>query len=142
MTRPLVVLVILLAAAAPNAAGQGRSVRGMVTDQDGEPLRGAVVKIKNTSTLQVRSYVTQPDGEYRFHGLHRDTDYEVKARYRGEASKTKRLNWYDARTEARINFKLRLRGEAHRAPVAVLNLTTADHCGEIPLPERGNPNDF
>jgi len=142
MARPLVVLVILLAAAAPNAAGQGRSVRGMVTDQDGEPMRGAVVKIKNTFTLQVRSYITQSDGEYRFHGLHRDTDYEVKARYRGEASKTKRLNWYDARTEARIDFKLRLRGDAHRAPAAVLKYTTADHCGEIQTPERGNPNGF
>ncbi len=142
MTRLFVVLVILLAAAAPNAAGQRRSVRGMVTDQDGEPLRGAVVKIKNAFTLQVRSYITQPDGEYRFHGLHRDTDYEVKVRYRGEAGKTKRLNWYDARTEVRMNFKLRLRGDAHRAPGAVLNLTTTDRCGEIQMPERGNPNDF
>lgn len=130
MTRSLVVLVILLAAAAPNAAGQGRSVRGMVTDQDGEPLRGAVVKIKNALTLQIRSYITQADGQYRFHGLHRDVDYKLRARFQGQASKFRRLNWYDSRMEARIDFKLRFKGDAHRAATAPGTNSARNGCGE------------
>ena len=89
------------------AAGQSRSLRGTVTDQSGERIKDAVVKIKNTLSLQIRSYITQADGGYRFYGLHPDIDYEVKAKYRGYAGKIKRLHWYDSRKEARINLKVR-----------------------------------
>lgn len=142
MTRPLVVLVVLLATAAPNAAGQGRSVRGMVTDQAGEPLRGAVVKIKNALTLQIRSYITQADGEYRFHGLHRDVDYKLKARFRGQTSKVRTLNWYDSRPQAQIDFKLRLKDGAHRAATAPATSSLMYGCGELLTTAERNPNDF
>lgn len=121
--RLFLIVAALLAAAAPNAAGQGRSVRGRVTDQGGEPLRGAVVKIKNALTLQVRSYITQADGEYRFHGLHYDVDYKLNARYRGQASKTKMLNWHDSRRGANIDLKIRLAADARRSPTAFLTDT-------------------
>lgn len=128
----LLVLVILFALAVPDVAAQGRSVRGKVTDQAGEPLKGAVVKLKNAHTLHIRSYITQADGEYRFYGLHPDLDYELKAKYRGYTSKVRTLNWYDSRTEAQIDFTLRLREDARESLNAVLARSAMGPCKPLP----------
>jgi hypothetical protein len=125
-------VVTLFALAVPHAAAQGRSVRGKVMDQAGEPLKGAVVKIKDAHTLHIRSYITQADGEYRFHGLHPDLDYELKAKYRGYTSKVRTLNWYDSRTEAQIDFKLRLREDARASLNAVLTRSAMGPCKPLP----------
>ena len=116
----LLFLVVLLVVTAPNVAAQARSVRGTVTDRSGEPLRGAVVKIKDTLTLHIRSYITQADGQYRFYGLNPDLDYELKAKHRGHTSRVKTLNWYDSRIDAQIDFKLRLKDDARESSKAAL----------------------
>jgi hypothetical protein len=113
-------LVVLLVVTAPNVAAQARSVRGTVTDVSGEPLRGAVVKVKNMLTLHIRSYITQADGKYWFHGLNPDLDYELKAKYRGNTSRVRTLNWYDSRTDAKIDFKLRLKDDARESSKVAL----------------------
>ena len=41
----------------------------MVTDAANQPVAGAVVQLKNTKTLQIRSFITQDDGNYHFAGL-------------------------------------------------------------------------
>ena len=69
-----------------------RSVRGSVTDRAGTPLKGAVVRIKNTWSHRVRSYIVQADGVYRFRGLLPNVDYELKARFFGASSGTKKLD--------------------------------------------------
>ena len=45
-----------------------RSLQGQVNDPDEKPVAGAVVQLKDTRTLQVRSFITQADGSYRFSG--------------------------------------------------------------------------
>jgi hypothetical protein len=45
-----------------------RSVQGAVTSADDTPVNGAVVQLKNLKTLQIRSFITQEDGIYYFHG--------------------------------------------------------------------------
>jgi hypothetical protein len=65
-----------------------------------------VVQLKDTRTLQVRSFITQENGEYRFSGLRADTDYEVKADYNGMSSDNKRLSNFDSRKIATVNLKL------------------------------------
>lgn len=106
--RPLLLaLIALLVTAVPGAVGQGRSVHGRVTDQRGEPLRGAVVQIKNMHNLQVRSYITQVSGDYQFHGLHRDVDYELKAEYDRQTSKVRTLRWHDSRINVRMDLRIR-----------------------------------
>ncbi len=111
----LLALVGLLAAPVPSAFGQGRSVNGKVTDQRGRPLKGAVVQIKNAHNLQVRSYITQAKGDYYFHGLHRDVDYELKAEYDGHTSKVRTLRWHDSRTNACIDLRIRLAKKAQQS---------------------------
>ena len=83
-----------------------RSLQGQVVDPDDKPATGAVVQLKDTRTLQVRSFITQGNGEYRFSGLRADTDYEIKADYNGLTSDSKRLSNFDNRKIATVNLKL------------------------------------
>src|SRR5580700_9478191 len=46
-----------------------RMVQGVVMDAQENLLVGAVVQLKNSKTLQVRSFITQRKGAYQFHGL-------------------------------------------------------------------------
>jgi carboxypeptidase family protein len=83
-----------------------RSVSGIVTSADDAVASGAIVQLKNTKTLQIRSFITQKDGRYYFHGLSPDIDYELKAESQGLSSSTKTLSSYDSRKEAVLNLKL------------------------------------
>lgn len=109
----LACLVILLIGAVSGMAQkkkksgeQTRSVSGVVTNQDDVAVNGAVVQIKNTKNLQIRSFITQKDGTYYFHGLNTDTDYELKADYSGASSATRTLSSFDTRMDATMNLKL------------------------------------
>jgi hypothetical protein len=83
-----------------------RSVQGVVSDGRENAVDGAVVQLKNTKTLQIRSFITKDHGTYYFHGLSTDVDYELRADYQGAASPTKTLSAFDNRKQAVINLKL------------------------------------
>ncbi|MEN6606509.1 MAG: carboxypeptidase-like regulatory domain-containing protein [Bryobacteraceae bacterium] len=83
-----------------------RSVQGAVTNAQEQVVEGAVVKLKNMKSLQVRSFITQGDGTYYFHGLSTNVDYELKADYKGASSETKTLSVFNTRKKAVINLKL------------------------------------
>ncbi len=83
-----------------------RSVQGAVRDVNDNVVEGAVVQIKNTKTLQVRSFITQSDGTYLFRGISSNVDFELKAEHGGMTSAVKRLSAFDSRTKAVINLKL------------------------------------
>jgi hypothetical protein len=83
-----------------------RSVQGAVEDSAGNPVEGAVVQLKNTKSLQVRSFITQKDGTYSFLGLSKDVDYELKADFQGGSSPVRTLTVYDSRKKATINLKV------------------------------------
>jgi hypothetical protein len=86
---------------------QNRSVQGTVSSPDGAPIYGAEVQLKNTKNLQIRSYVTQKDGMYYFHGLSPDIDYEVKAQYNGVWSSTKTVSSFDSRKDVTLDLKIK-----------------------------------
>ena len=81
-------------------------MQGAVYDERDSPVEGAIVKLKNTKSLQVRSFVTQQDGTYYFHGLSTNVDYELKAERSGESSPSKTLSVYDSRKKAVVNLRL------------------------------------
>jgi len=109
-------LALLLCTALCTSAGlaqkkkgedQGNSsVQGVVTSAEDSPVAGAVVQLKNTKTLQIRSFITKDDGSYYFNGLSTDVDYELRADYQGSASPTKTLSSFDSRKTANLNLKL------------------------------------
>lgn len=88
-------------------AAAERPVQGHVTDADGKPIVGAIVQLKNTRTLQVRSYITRDEGSYYFAGLNKDIDYEVKAQFNGKTSATRTLSSFDTKTEPVLNLQIK-----------------------------------
>ena len=84
----------------------GRSVEGTVKNDDDEPIEGAVVKLKDMKTLNIRSFITKADGKYKFSSLRKDVDYEIKADLRGSVGAPKMLSIFDSRKQAIINLKL------------------------------------
>jgi hypothetical protein len=84
-----------------------RSVQGVVTDGAGKPVAGAVVQLKDTKSLQVRSYITQADGAYHFAGLSTNVEYELEVRYGGVTGSKKTLSVFNTRKVATINLKLK-----------------------------------
>lgn len=85
-----------------------RSVKGIVTDEQENPLEGAVVQLKNTKTLQVKSFITDRDGGYYFHGLDTNVDYQLRARLGDAASRTRTVSTFDDRREVVYNFELKM----------------------------------
>jgi hypothetical protein len=83
-----------------------RSVQGVVNDAQGEAVNGAVVQLKNTKTLQIRSFITRDNGTYYFHGLSKDVDYELRADFDGASSPARTLSSFDTRKEPIMNLKL------------------------------------
>ncbi len=106
----LLILASALSAAPPGGKQREdpntRSVQGAVEDSSGNLAEGAVVQLKNTKTLQVRSFITQKAGTYSFLGLSKDVDYELKADFQGGSSPVRTLSVFDSRKQATINLKV------------------------------------
>jgi hypothetical protein len=112
----LLAALLLCCAAAPaqdkkpkRGEPRTRSVQGVVSRAGAEtPVVGAVVQLKNTKTLQIRSFITKENGAYYFHELSPDIDYELTAtdKATGESSGTKTLSSFDSRPNAILNLKL------------------------------------
>lgn len=101
-----VFLFTIGAVAAQEKNASTRSVQGVVTNASDQPVAKAIVQLKDTKTLQVRSYITQQDGTYHFAGLSTNVDYDLKAEHNGAQSDTKTLSVFDSRPKAVINLKL------------------------------------
>jgi hypothetical protein len=91
----------------PKKEDNSRTVSGTVRDAEDKLAAGAIVKLKDTKSLAIRSFITKDDGAYNFQGLSASVDYELKAESReGASSATKVLSVYDNRKAAVINLKL------------------------------------
>ena len=110
MTRKLLavaaMIMMVLVVSAPVVAQSTRTLQGQVVKSGDAPLPGAVVYLKNTKTLSIRTFVSDDKGNYRFASLSPNVDYEVYAEYKGAKSDTKTLSAFDSRTTATINLKV------------------------------------
>ena len=89
-----------------NDNSAARTVTGRVLDKDGATLGGAVVYLKNTKTLAVKSFIAGDDGSFRFHGVSKNADYEVYAEYNGQRSNTKTVSSFDSRATFNVELKV------------------------------------
>jgi hypothetical protein len=83
-----------------------RAVTGTVRLVNDTLVDGAVVQLKNTKTMQVRSFITKADGVYQFQGLSTNVDYELKAESKGMVSPSRTLSTFDDRKRAIMHLKL------------------------------------
>jgi len=116
MKRLLVVVLLVFAVSAsvappavfadtPRGPVQ-RVVSGRVLDDGDKPVPNAVVYLKDTKTLSVKSYIAGADGTYRFGQLSGTTDYEIWAEAAGKKSKTRGISSFDSKTQFTIDLKL------------------------------------
>ncbi|HEX7287531.1 MAG TPA: carboxypeptidase-like regulatory domain-containing protein [Candidatus Angelobacter sp.] len=111
LTKSVAVAAIILAAALAHPQGRGaqgaRTLSGHVISSANQPLQGAVVYLKNAKTLAIKTYISEPDGSYRFSALSPNVDYEIYADYQGAHSDTKTLSAFDNRKQVEITLRIR-----------------------------------
>lgn len=109
----LLIVWLAVSAAADQAKEQKkkeaqlRTVKGMVLDSHDDPIATAVVYLKNTRTLAVKTQITDDHGNYRFSGLDPNVDYEVSAKYKDESSPTRTVSSFDTRKEIILHLKIK-----------------------------------
>jgi hypothetical protein len=89
-----------------------RSIEGTVLSKSGSPVPGAVVLLKDTKTLQVRSFIAQQDGKYHFYGLSSDINYQVRAESHDVTSPIKHVSVFDSNSKIVVNLKLKKKKKA------------------------------
>jgi hypothetical protein len=109
--RVFILLLLMCAAAGPLSFSQSlaqsmRVVQGRVLNEDSQPQQNAVVYLQDQKSLQVRTYITEADGRYRFGQLSSDVDYQLWAEYKGRKSKTRSISSFDSKKE--LNFDLKI----------------------------------
>jgi hypothetical protein len=110
--RLLGILLLLACAAtqpltfAQSLAQSVRVVQGTVLNSDGQPLANAVVYLQDEKTLEVRTYITEADGRYRFGQLASDVDYQLWAEYKGHKSKTRAISSFDSKKQFSFDLKV------------------------------------
>lgn len=72
-----------------------KTVKGLVTDDSGKPLSGAMVTLTNKKTKEHQEFFTKQDGHYQFEGLSFNADYQVQANYKGRHSPVRPISQYD-----------------------------------------------
>jgi hypothetical protein len=89
-----------------SSRSEARTLVGRVVNAQDAPVQKAIVYLKNAKTLAIKTYISEPDGSYRFPGLAANVDYEVYAEHEGARSPVKNLSGFDNRKQANITLKL------------------------------------
>jgi len=89
------------------AQGEARTLVGHVLSDREQPLAKAIVYLKNTKNLAIKTYISEPDGTFRFSGLTPNIDYEVYAEHEGARSDTKTLSGFDSRKQVSVTLKIK-----------------------------------
>lgn len=83
-----------------------RVVQGKVTDGANAPIKGAVVYLKDSRSLAVKSFFSDAQGEYRFGQLSQNSDYQIWAENNGKKSAVKTISSFDNKNQFNINLKI------------------------------------
>ena len=98
-----------MAPEAPKKAPTTRSLTGVVLSQSDSPLAHAVVYLKDTRSLRVKTYIANQDGSYQFNGLAPNQDYQIYAEFNGDRSGTKTLSSFDSRPNPTLNIHIQVK---------------------------------
>jgi Carboxypeptidase regulatory-like domain len=83
-----------------------RTVHGSVIDKAENPVPSSVVYLKNVKTQDVKTYIANDAGEYRFSGLDPNVDYEIHAEHNDLTSAIRTISSFDSRRDINLPLKL------------------------------------
>ena len=83
-----------------------RTIEGKVHDSADTPLQGAVVYLKDSRTLAVKSFLSDEEGTFHFGQLSQNTDYEIYAEFGGKRSKSKSISSFDNKNSFSFVLKI------------------------------------
>jgi hypothetical protein len=110
MTEIGIVLVGALALTTGIASAQRqtefRTVRGTVVDRSEAAAGSAVVYLRNSRTLTVKTYIAEQNGQYHFTGLDPNSDYQIHAERGNQMSGNQTISSLDSRKEFVVSLKL------------------------------------
>lgn len=111
----MVGLVVVLSVGAQDkkAEAELRTVHGSVVDKDETPVPSSVVYLLNTKTHDVKTYIADDAGAYRFSGLDPNVDYEIHAEHNDLQSPTRTVSSFDSRKDIEVILKLAHKKTAH-----------------------------
>ena len=107
----LLLLLFTCAASCPKGFAQSlgqavRVVQGTVQNSSEQPQANAVVYLQDQKSLEVRTFITEADGHYRFGQLNSDVDYQLWAEFKGHKSKTRSISSFDSKKEFIFDLKI------------------------------------
>lgn len=86
--------------------GELRTVHGVVVDKSDNGIPSGIVYLENMKTLNVRTYITDDSGNYRFSGLDPNEDYEIHAEKGDLTSSRRTISSFDSRRDIEVVLKL------------------------------------
>jgi hypothetical protein len=111
LTKTTLLMVVAALTFTALAIGQSehqlRHLSGRVLNNHDDPLAKAIVYLKNTKTLAVKTYISDADGTYRFPALSPNVDYEIYAELNGAHSDTKTLSAFDSRKAVNLTLHIK-----------------------------------
>jgi hypothetical protein len=97
----------IVPAVAQQRAPVQRTVDGTVFSKSDATLSGAIVYLKDTKSMAVRTFIADSAGHFHFGQLAQNTDYELwAADSSGGRSKSKSISSFDSKND--YNFTLRI----------------------------------
>jgi protocatechuate 3,4-dioxygenase beta subunit len=112
--------LLLLAALLANALlvtaqpASKRLILGQVLDPKGKAVASAIVYLKNSTTKEQLTVVTNKDGRYQFTALDMKEDYEIYAESGELKSRTRKVSQFDTRDRIVINLNLQAAEESKK----------------------------
>jgi hypothetical protein len=103
---PTTGLLAAFPAAAEQRAPIERVVDGKVTGKSDTAISGAVVYLKDSRSLAMKTYITDDAGHFHFGQLSQNTDYELWAVSNGARSKSRTISSFDDKSA--YNFTLKI----------------------------------
>ena len=89
---------------AKQKAPQVKTISGIVTDEKGNAIEGAMLEMKDLQTGKVLDIYSQNGGQYQFSDLRFDHDYDIQATYKDIGSEVRQVSSFDTRERLTMNF--------------------------------------
>jgi hypothetical protein len=104
------VLLLLLLGATPGLPKQkgpvSKTVSGVVSDEGGNFIKGAMVELKDLQSGKVLDNYSQEGGQYQFTDLRFDHDYTVQATFNDVSSEVRQVSSIDTRFRLTLNLTI------------------------------------